>query len=124
MNLRRQTVAGTGLIPLGGLVLLTLLVIAGMLTIGSQRVLSEESRSMKTAGGWAALPGMGATILPRWTLGNFDPRLEGTARGEEWPLPAGISYSPHRSTTLTSFPRLAPGDPVPMLVLRKSVEGK
>jgi hypothetical protein len=65
--------------------------------------------------GWAALPGMGASILPRWTLGNFDPRLEGAARGEEWPVPAGTTYCPDRSTTLTAFPRRAPGDPVPQL---------
>jgi hypothetical protein len=74
--------------------------------------------------GGAAFPGMGATILPRWTLGNFDPRLEGAARGDEWPVPAGISYCPDRTTTLTSFPRRNPGEPLPVLFLVKPGESR
>lgn len=114
--------AGSGFVPLCGLVLLPLLAVAGMVFLGSQGLQSELYPSKSTNNCWATLPGMGATILPRWTLGNFDPRLEGAARGDEWPVPAGISYSPDRSTTLTAFPRRCPGDPVPKLVLRNSAE--
>jgi hypothetical protein len=105
-------------VPFCGLVLLPLLAFAGTTFIGSQGLLSQPSPSNFTENGLAALPGMGATILPRWTLGNFDPRLEGAARGQEWPVPGGISYCPDRCTTLTSFPAGAP-DRLPRLFLEQ-----
>jgi hypothetical protein len=117
MNRWRPRAGGAGPVPLCGLVLLPLLALAGLALIGSQGLQTEPDPSNLKGFNQAALPGMGATILPRWTLGNFDPRLEGSARGEEWPVPAGISYSPDRSTTLTEFPRRSPGDRVPRLLL-------
>lgn len=110
---------GAGLLPLCGLVLLPLLAFAGTALIGSQGLETGPDPSKLTATGWALLPGMGASILPRWTLGNFDPRLEGAGRGDEWPVPAGISYSPDRCTTLTSFPRNRQGEAIPRLVLQR-----
>jgi len=120
----RHTTAGAGLIPLCGFVLLPLLAIAGTWFIGSRGLLTEPSPSILADSGWAALPGMGATLLPRWTLGNYDPRLEGPARGELWPVPAGISYSPDRSSTVTSFQSHAPDAPVLRLVGMRPAEGR
>ena len=122
MNRWRPSASGVLLFSLCGFVLLPLLAFAGTGIIGSRGLLTAHTQSKLKDSGWAALPGMGATILPRWTLGNYDPRLEGPARGEVWPVPAGISYSPDRSTTLTSFQRRVPGDDVPRLVRMHSEE--
>ncbi len=92
--------------------LLPLLALAATALIGSRGRLLSTSFSTPPEQHWAALPGMGATILPRWTLGNHDPRSGGTGRGGEWPVPGGTSYVPDSSTTLTRFPRLAIGEPL------------
>ncbi len=99
--------------------LLPLLVLAATALIGSRGRLLSTSFSTPPEQHWAALPGMGATILPRWTLGNHDPRSGGTGRGGEWPVPGGTSYVPDSSTTLTRFPLLVAGESLIQLELVK-----
>lgn len=103
------------MIPLCGFVLLPLLALGCTVLIGSRGMPPETRHSGMPHSSWAVLPGMGATLIPRWTLGNFDPRLEGTARGEQFPVPAGVSCSPDQSTTLTSFQKSSPREPLPRL---------
>jgi len=111
MRSRRTSTARAALLPLFALLVLPLSALGLTGLIGSRGVPGPDSFSA-----WGEIPGMGSTILPRWTLGNFDPRLEGAARGGEWPVPAGVSYVPDRSATLTHFNRLDMGGAVPRLL--------
>jgi len=123
MNGRPQRGGRAALLPLGCLVFLPLLAVAGTWFFGSRGLPSLHTPSTLASSGWGVLPGMGATLLPRWNLGNFDPRLEGASPGEERPVPGGIPCAPDRGTTLTRFPRGGAGEPWPQLqtVARREV---
>jgi hypothetical protein len=119
MNWRRTSTARAALVPFLALLVLPLSALGLTGLIGSRNIPGPDA-----FGSWGAVPGLGATILPQWTLGNFDPRLEGPARGETWPVPAGVSCVPDRSATLTRFHRLAATEQTPRLLLPDSGGGE
>jgi hypothetical protein len=47
--------------------------------------------------------GMGATTVPSWNFGDFDPRLQPGGYDRSYPIPGGYSYSPDRLTMVSSF---------------------
>ena len=47
--------------------------------------------------------GMGATTVPAWNFGDFDPRLQPGSYDRLYPIPGGYSYSPDRLTMVSSF---------------------
>lgn len=83
------------------LLLLPALAVAGVLLGSSARSLPPQDRSVNLPE--MTRPGMGATVVPRWTLGNLDPRLEGGCRGDDWPVPGGYCCAPDHTITLTRF---------------------
>lgn len=59
-----------------------------------------DSKSFQTALGGM---GMGATTIPAWNFGDFDPRLQPGEYDRIYPIPGGYSYSPDRLTMVSSF---------------------
>jgi DNA-binding transcriptional LysR family regulator len=101
------------------LLFLPVLAAAGTALGGSALRLPLPDRSVILA---AARTGLGATIVPRWTLGNFDPRLEGGCRGDDWPVPGGYCYAPDHTTTLTRFGMSPRAPAAPRFVRRSAPE--
>ena len=60
----------------------------------------SESKSFQIALGGM---GMGATTVPAWNIGDFDPRLQPGGYDRSYPIPGGYSYSPDRLTMVSSF---------------------
>ncbi len=118
MESRRTSTARVALLPLAVLLVLFLSALCLTLLIGDR-----GAPGLAGYADWGEIPGMGASILPRWTLGNFDPRLEGAARGEERPIPASVSCAPDRAATLTRFDRLPAGPGLPRLRPTRPEEG-
>ncbi|HIP39869.1 MAG TPA: hypothetical protein EYG88_10910 [Desulfocapsa sulfexigens] len=89
----------------------TLLACIVFLGVSIAMVLSLESGNRKTAmqeaqqsfqaavGGM----GMGATTVPAWNFGDFDPRLQPGSYDRLYPIPGGYSYSPDRLTMVSNF---------------------
>ncbi len=47
--------------------------------------------------------GMGATTVPAWNFGDYDPRIQPGAYDRLYPIPGGYSFSPDRLTMVSSF---------------------
>lgn len=65
----------------------------------SKNLLSESLSFQSALGGI----GMGATTVPAWNFGDFDPRLQPDGYDRSYPVPGGYSYTPDRLTMITSF---------------------
>jgi len=81
--------------------LVATVVIVLSLENGNKQTAKQAARqSFQTALGGV---GMGATTVPAWNFGDYDPRLQPGAYDRLYPIPGGYSYSPDRLTMVSSF---------------------
>ena len=80
-----------------------LLLSLSVLALDAQRWKSLSDKKMRWFQDRAGGLGMGAVAAPAWSVIDFDPRLQPVDESKLWPLPAGYSYRPASTSSVTHF---------------------